>query len=284
MMEKSGENFGKMSRSDRAEISELVLGGLPPEESLDLLEKIEQDPEASRELEMQVEILNFMSEEGGTLTVPQPEEASILARFRSWASGQWHWMPRRLRLVVLAAAAVALIFGAAEFTRRARSGSAYSNLIAFNGPELEVTLRGSPPLDIELASRLYAGGEVEEAIKVLERYIHAHPEGDDIDYAEYLLGAMNLWAAKETRFLVFVRYDLQKVRTGIEHLDASIRLASSERLMQECHWVRGMALLMIEEVGGAVHEFQAVGDSAGPRRGSALAMMEKLRAHQARRL
>ena len=278
MTEKSGENFGRMSRSERAEISELVLGGLPPEESLDLLEKIEQDPEASRELEMQVEILNFMSEKGGTLTVAQPEEAGILAQFRSWVSGQWHWMPPRLRLVVLASAAVALIFGATELAKRARSGSVYSDLIAFNGPELEVTLRGSPPLDIELASRLYEGGEIEEAIKVVQRYVHAHPASQDLDQAEHVLGKMYLRSAKQVRYFVLTRYDLRRVRMGIEHLDASIRLTSSERLMQECHWVRGMALLMIEEVGGAVHEFQAVADSAGPRKGSALAMLEKLRA------
>lgn len=45
-----------------SELSDFALGHLPPEESLELLDRIEKDPQASADLDFVIGLLNFASQ------------------------------------------------------------------------------------------------------------------------------------------------------------------------------------------------------------------------------
>ena len=252
---------------DTTRMSDLVLGKLSPEESLRLLEEIERDPVASEELEARTRLLAQVRSGGEFLFSPVRSTAGRSLRWvrRLWSDG--FLSPRLIGAAILVV--IALLPLTSALTR-----GPYVDIARVEAPRYESLLRSVGESDIALAIRLLRTGRSHESLLLLERFCRAYPESDMRQYAHYLAGAVYLVDARRAFLGMFASYDAASVQAGLAHLDEALRLSESPRLVEESHWLRAKALLMLERPDDAIAELRVVCSLEGVRAEDAASLME----------
>jgi tetratricopeptide (TPR) repeat protein len=264
--------------TDRNRIVDLALGKLSPEESLKLLEEIETDPDASRELELANTVLNFVHLHGEE--VFGPEKASMPSKAIQWdailLNGREFFRRKRFAYPAVVALGALAILGVLV-TASHFSTSRYYRLTKIDEMEFDTRLRGPGQEDFVLASDYLLNRRYDESIRVLERYIRAFPRSDLLQFAHYSAGAVYLVSAHSSVVSLFPTYDRERVTRGLSHLSYAETGTSSIKLEEEARWLRAKGFLMLDEPDEALAELQRVVLLNGSRKREATDLISEIR-------
>jgi len=264
-------------RIPRESISDLVLGKLSPEESLKLLEEIERDPSASEELELVTGMLRFAVVHGKEVFEPMevastPEVSpprGVAELLRSYLR------VRKLKYPVAALVVVCVIalgFVAASHL----STDEYYPLTIIESIEFDSRVRGPGQEDLDAAQHLYAEGEPDESLRLLERYVRAFPRSGVIDYVHYSAGAIYLMRSQRSFLSLFPSYDQERVRRGLAHLDSAAHISTNLRIVENSRWLRAKAFLMVRRPEDALGELEKLRSLKGSKSSQASQLISEI--------
>jgi hypothetical protein len=257
-----GEDMNKLDRSTRALLSDLALGKLTPEESLQVLGEVEREPRTSIDLELRIALEELVA--SGDVEVF--DERLVLVEGRDIAREKWWGLLTSLRPALAPTAVILvvtlLVFGAMLF--RGWDRNPYDKLARIQNSELDIRTREALHDDLRSASVMYAEGRIEEGVQFLERYLRVNPASPVKPYAHYAAALGYLVGARRAGFYVFLGYDTSMVQRAIVHLDAAEGDAPS-MAKEDIKWYRAKAYLMLEKPQAALFELDAIVDGCGLR-------------------
>ncbi len=262
----------------KSKLIDFAMGKLTPEESLSIIEMLEKDPVASRELEVISGILNIAALEGQeAFKKVESETTSKYPRFLdAIVDFADQLRERRIAYPLLGFSSVVLAIVGLVVASRLATGR-YYELTQIERPEFEVPVRGQEEVDFGTAQRLYSQGKFDESIHLMERYIRAFPEGDMIDYAHYSAGAMHLLSSQQSFLSLFPSFDRRKILTGMEHLQQAIVTTRNARIAEDALWLRAKGYLMLDSADEAVGELSKIERLNGMRKDSASQLIARIR-------
>lgn len=262
-------------RVKSAAISDLVLGKLSPEESMRLIEQMENDPGASEDLELATEMLNVAGESGGDIferaQVPGSVHPAVHEGLRPYVKRFLGEGRIRVPAGIAGATAVLVI---AVLIARSQISNPYDALARVDPLECQMTVRGPGDEEFGRGYREFSAGNYDEAIRLFERYIRAFPSGDLVDYAHYSAGAACLVSARRNLFGVFPSYDNGLVERGMEHFMVAER-SSNLRIVEESSLLHAKGLLMLRRADDALLQLSKTTGLNGVERGKALDLLRK---------
>jgi tetratricopeptide (TPR) repeat protein len=254
-------------------IVDLARGELSPEESLKLLQEIEQDERASRDLDIVASMVDVVDREGDSLFAAGSTRAETLSsRATSFIVSIARWL--KGRPVYAGVAAFVVVF--ALIVIMLPPASPYASLASIREFDFSATVRGVELADVEAALEHYREGRYQEAIKLLERYVRAFPRSELLGYAHYSAGAAYLRWSEWDMIPAYVIFDQERVREGIEHLQWAVRISSNSRLEEDARWLLAKGYLMLSDREAAGRQLQAIEKMRGTRYIEATEMDEVL--------
>ncbi len=236
-----------------------------------MIQEIERDPEASQEFERIVRLARFMDEHGTEL-VRQKESIRDGSRLRTVRPPVFFSMARGAR-----ALGVAIVLLSVFVLAGTLMSNKYYRLTDPGHQEPASNVRGQGIEDLAVARRSYSAGSYGEAIRMLERYLRAFPDGGARDYAHLLAGRSWLAASRMSVLGLFRRCDREGSLRAMEHLDAAIALSTNERILDESHLLRAKGFLMLEESGAAVRELLPLERGRSPSSDDARALILQIK-------
>ena len=264
----------KPERIDHSKLVDLVNGKLSPQESLELLGRIEREPAASEELDVIVDLVNVVRGSGNELFAERREEqAPVFAGLRKLAADLLALLKER-RVVYAVASIAVVVLGL--FIASALSTDKFLKLAYSSKLEFEIPVRGPDVAEFTLAQQFFTDGHFDESIRTMERYLRAFPQSPRLDFAHYAAGATYLASARHTVLTFFPSADLQKVQLGMQHLEAAVELSGNPRLVEDARWLRGAGFLLMDKPAEAIMELRAVVQMNGPKKDAAFQLIEKI--------
>ena len=259
-------------------VCDFVMGRLSPEESLAVLEELERDPEASKELDDVAEILNFVMIQGEEIFDARKYRTSRVpfALRKILLSVEAFFEEQRFAIPVIAVFLVSILVGSFMIVSRLTT-SEYFSLTSIENLGFESSVRGPGVHDFDLAYEAFSKDQFEEAIRLLERYIRAYPKSDFVDYAHFAVGATYLVSAKQSFLTLFPSFERERVSRGLEHLQTTIRTSSNPRIIEDSHWLRAKGYLMLNEPEKAIDELSAVESLGGSKKEQASRLIGEIR-------
>lgn len=249
-------------------------GRLTPEESLEILDHLEKDSEASKELETIARVLNYVEKRGDEEFAAGARATSAHAiGFRNWGGLFNHWkLPSpAFSLVVI------LLFLAGVVVASRLTTSPYYELTSIGPMEFESLERGPGAEDFAVAQRRFAERRYDDAIRVLERFTRALPNSPGVDYAHYCAGAACLVSARQSILTLFPWFDRDRVSRGMEHLEKAIEKSSNLRIVEESRFMRAKGFLMLGRPSEAVEELEKAKIINGAKREEATELIARIR-------
>ena len=134
----------------------------------------------------------------------------------------------------------------------------YDELTGIDRTVFEWNVRGPGDGEVAVAYHFFTGGEYEQSLAHLERYMRAHPEETGEGYADYTAGVVSLLAARRTTLGLFPSISTAMVSKGLEHLNRAASNSSNGRLIEEAHFLRAKGFLMLGQREAAMVELEAV--------------------------
>jgi len=246
---------------------DFALGNMSPEESLEVLEYLEQHPDASKDLDLASGLLNFVALHAED--VFEANNESVVAK-RSVGRNIAEWLEgifRSRRLVYSIAVVFLAIVGlvAASWLNTSK----YYGLTKMDGLPFESIVRGPGEQDFVIAQQLFSEKRYDESIRQLERFLKAFPRSELADYAHYSAGAVCLVGSQRSVVLLFPSHDPAHVRQGLNHLDIAVHTSSNVRIIEESHWLRAKGFLMLDMPEEAIAELGKVESLDGVRKADA---------------
>ncbi len=262
------------SHPDTSQISDFALGRLSPEESLKVLDAIENDPKASEQLDLIAGLINAAESQGAEMFGREAVARRAGWRWQNPLKDLGSFLPARKPAVasVLAGACIVLFLGVNLLSRL--TAPEYYSAAKVDGAEYVSGVRGAD--EFAAAHALIARGETDEATSVLERYMRAFPLAQHIDYAHYLAGAAYLVSAHHSVLTLFPSFDRDRAYTAIRHLEAAAEHSGNLRIQEESHWLLAKAWLMLERPDAGLAELRQVLSMNGPRKTAALELSTEL--------
>jgi tetratricopeptide (TPR) repeat protein len=264
---------------ERIQISTIVdfaHGRLTPEESLGLLKSIEEDPRASEDLDLVVELMNEAADPQSKL-------------FAAPAFRQKPFFIRTLRAIVenlrshpflypagaLGSLVVALLI---VISTNLLSADKLDELTGIDRTAFTWNARGTDNSDIAGAYFCFTNGEYAKSLTLLDRYLRLEPRGDLAPYVHYTSGAVCLIASRQSYFTLFQTRNSTQVSEAIQHLSLAIAQTSNRRLQEESRFLRAKGYLMLHRPDEAIAELDTVRSLSGPRSEEAMQMIERIHA------
>ncbi len=240
-------------------IRDLALGKLSPEESLKVLEELERNPEASEELDVVADLMNFVALQGEDFF--EREQDAVFMGESSAKRIVWKieefLRPKRLAYPI-AASVVLFVLMSVLVVASALTTSRYFPLTKIDRLEFESRVRGPGLQDFAMAYQSFSERRYDETIRLLERFIRAFPQSELVDYAHYSAGATYLVSSKQSFLSLFPSFDHERVTRGLEHLELAIQKSSNPRTIEDSHWLRAKGYLMLDKSDVAIAELQMV--------------------------
>ncbi len=269
--------------SERIPIGKIVdfaAGRLSREESLAVLDQIEHDEQASQDLELVASMMDLEEKERIVLAAEVAgQHATMLSRLRSLV---FPVLPKfRAHPVLSGAAAFAVVFAALMIMLPL--SSPYGTFASLHDFDFGATVRGVELEDFDVAFDLYREGKYEESIKLFERYIRAFPMGNLREYAHYSAGAAYLRWSEWRFFSLYIGFDRQRVRDGMEHLHEVVQISRNGRLLEDARWLLAKGNLMLSEIEPAKKELRMLVEMGGGRSEEAAEMIRALQTVQQHR-
>jgi hypothetical protein len=245
-----------MKPGPKRSIVDMACGRLTPEESLALLDDIERNPDLSAELDTAVDLVNFSSDARETIF-----RESKVTRESFWRKIAWWIMDQcDVRPILYPVGGLLLLLASCAVIMTANSFwiGRYDELIGIDRTVFEWNVRGPGDGEVAVAYHFFTGGDYEQSLAHLERYMRAHPEDIVEGYADYTAGVVSLLAARKSTFGLFPTTSSAVVSRGLEHLDRAARRTTNVRLMEEAHFLRAKGFLMLGQKDAALSELEAV--------------------------
>jgi tetratricopeptide (TPR) repeat protein len=269
----------RLIRSARALLSDLALGKLTPEESLRLLEEVEQDPRASVDLELRIALTELVA--SGDVAVF--DERSVRAGGKDITRNRWWGLltSHRPALAPAAVILVATLLVLGSIILREWERNPYDKIARIRTSDLDLRTREALPGDLSVASAMYAEGRFEEGARFLERYLRVNPTSPLRPFAHYAAALGYLVGARRAGLDLLPSYDTSMVHRAITHLDEA---QGDVPLMvkEDIKWYRAKAYLMLEQPQAALSELDSIVDGAGLRSGNARLMKAEVDSIQMR--
>jgi hypothetical protein len=243
-------------------MSDFVHGRLHPEEALRFLDAIEQDPEASADLDLHVEVLNIAnSADAQAFRVRRKVNWTRVTRSVSRASFRsWFFMDRRV-LVPVGILLAGIALGLALILSSLASSNQFSHLADLGDLGSSFRMRGLGNADLSDAAAWLVNGQPGEAARRFERYLRMQPSGEWTPWVEYAAGLSRLAEARQVFLGIHISYNADLVKKGLDHMDRVLLIVDNPELEEDALWFRGKGYLMLGDPGSAIHcltEIQAL--------------------------
>ncbi|MEK6571463.1 MAG: outer membrane protein assembly factor BamD, partial [Bacteroidota bacterium] len=250
---------------------------LSPEDSLKVLEELEQSPDASAELEAVANLLNFVATHGKEVFEREreatPARSSLVGGIIQRLEGFLH--SRRFSYPIAAILVVFVVIGGLMVVSSLTT-SEYYPLTQIERQEFESRVRGPGLQDFTMAYQAFSEARYDETIRLLERFIRAFPKSELVDYAHYSAGATYLVASERSFLFLFPSFEQDRVMRGLEHLELAIKKSSNPRTIEDSHWLRAKGYLMLGQADQAMAELQIVESMKGLKRESASRLISEI--------
>jgi hypothetical protein len=248
-------------------------GRLSPEDSLKILDNIESSTDHSSELEAVIDVMNVSDERGEVL---YQREANAQERNGQGETFLQRLLPKKGRLSPAFAlgGVVVVILGVLIGIRL--STSDYYALAETGELRIESVVRGPGAEDFEVARQRIERNDIHGAIRVLERYTRAFPEGVGTDYAHYCVGALYLKAARQTIVLLVPTFDTEDVNFALAHLAAAVQETRNDVLAEDACVLRAKGFIMINKPDAAIKELNNALNYNGPRQSEIHSLLRAL--------
>jgi tetratricopeptide (TPR) repeat protein len=256
--------MGKKVR--KTSIVDFATGKLSPEESLKVLEYVERNPDASKDLDVASGLLNVVALQGKEVFESADERVVRKSALREFIDRfEDAFRSRAIRYGVLGFAALFIaVIGLVVASRMMTSR--YYDLTGIDGLTFEDVVRSPEEVDFARAQQLFAEQRYDETIDDLERFLRAFPHSELADYAHYAIGAVNLLASRRSIAWLFPSFEEQRVMQGLAHLEISARTSPNRRIVEESHWLRAKGFLMLDRPAEALAELTRVELLGGARK------------------
>jgi hypothetical protein len=263
-------------RIQTSTIIDFAHGRLTPEESLGLLKSMEEDPRASKELDLVVDLMNEAADPQSRLFAASTSRQKpffirtfrvIAERFRShpflYPAGAFGCF----------VAALLILIGT-----NLLSADKLDELTGIDRTAFTWNARGTDNSDIAGAYFCFTNGEYAKSLTLLDRYLRLEPRGDLAPYVHYTAGAVCLIASRESYFTLFRTHNRTRVSEALQHLSIAIGQTSNRRLLEESRFLRAKGYLMLHRPYEAIAELDTVRTLSGPRSEEAMQMIERIHA------
>ena len=176
---------------------EFVHGRLTVDQSLEILDQIEQNPQSSMDLDLIVQILNEAADPCSDIfDLETNTQKNFLERMDAVLT---MFGPRRMLQVVTSVFALLIILTAMIETPRLHRSSKFDEFTALNKSSIDWNIRGgNKTSDLVTAYQLFAEGEIDKSIDVLKVCARANSRSMIAAYAHYEAGAIYLLAARKS--------------------------------------------------------------------------------------
>jgi hypothetical protein len=238
-------------------------GKLSPEDSLKVLDEIESSKEHSSELEAVIDVMNVSDEQGEVL---YRRDACAPERDGKAETFLQRLLPQKGRLSPAFAVVGAFVVILGVLVGIRISTNDYYALAETEELRIESVVRGPGAEDFEVARQRIERNDLEGAIRVLERYTRAFPEGIGTDYAHYCVGALYLKLARRTIFPLIPRFDTDDVNLALAHLAAAAQETQNAVLAEDAYLLRAKGFIMINKPDAALNELSEALRFNGPRK------------------
>jgi hypothetical protein len=263
-----------MKRANRTStLVDFARGKLSPEDSWKILDSIESTPDHSSELEVIIDVMN-VSEERGELLYRQ--DANAQERSGQAETFLQRLLPKKVRLSPAFAlgGVVVVILGMLVGIRL--STSDYYALAETGELRIESVVRGPGAEDFEVARQRIERNDIPGAIRVLQRYTRAFPEGVGTDYAHYCVGALYLKLARQTIVLLVPTFDAEDVNLALAHLADAIQETRNDVLAEDAYVLRAKGFIMINKPDAAIKELNNALKYNGPKQSEIHSLLRAL--------
>jgi hypothetical protein len=236
----------KEQKIPHSSIADLALGKLPPEEALRVLEAIERDPEASKELDIQTELINLAAIEGREIFDAASPIRPYYAQKRWWDRPAFHGLLRG-PLVPLGALVTAAVIWIGLSIGSSLTRPPYDELAQIARSDQEFRTRGDTRDELAAVPALCSEGRFDDVIRLSERFIRAYPSSDLAGFAHYSAGLGYLASARHSILGLFPSYDGARVEKGLNHLASVVDDTTHFPLAEDALWLEAKGFLMVEK-------------------------------------
>ena len=261
-------------RIDSSRITDLVLGKLPPEEALKVLDEVERNPEASREVELAVQMLNFARGEGAEEFASQEAAATAKVKLRRrWWDVVPGWIRAPRLVYAMAAVSVVVVLGIVT-----RYFVVPRDVIPDAGGEwIEwATVRFPESVDLLTAQETFRDGGNLAAYDKLTRYLRVHPDDPLRGEVRYNAALLCFDLGREEVAGILVSYDTVWISRGLGILDMVVEDTSSVALVEGARILRAMGLIAVGRGAEAEADLRIVSDLRGPHEAEARKLLQKI--------
>ena len=263
-------------RIQTSTIVDFAHGRLTPEESLGLLESIEKDPRASRELDLVVELMNEAANpQSNIFAAPASIQKPILVRAVRYFIDGFRSHPLLYPAGTLGCLVAALVI---VISVNMLSTDKLDELTGIDRTAFTWNARGTDNSDIAGAYLCFTNGEYAKSLTLLDRYLRLEPDGDLAPYVHYTAGAVGLIASRQSYFTLFRTHNETRVLEALKHLSQAIVQSSNRRLLEESRFLRAKGYLMLHRPDEAIAELDTLRSLDGPRSEEAMQMIERIHA------
>ena len=255
---------------------EFASGRLTPEEGLKLLVEIEEDPRSSMLLEKTIELLNIAGEADWQRAVPQvPTGRRGLRYVREKAADVVHWTrSSRTRLALIGFGLLVAV--AAVVISPLPGQERLASRILPTDEEVNMVVRGEEKGEVDLAAHLMASQRFADAARVLEWYLSAFPNANDIAEADFLAGLAHLRMSRRVIIGIFAGIDRDEARRAEAHLMSALVLAQTHELSAEASWYLARTEILLRDGENARHYLHLVIKERGVHSAEAILLEQDL--------
>jgi hypothetical protein len=257
-------------------IIDFAHGRLSPSESLEVLDSIERDPRASKELDLVVDLMNEAADpDSAVFAPPLPARKPFLTRVIRSFAGAFRNHPFLHPAGAFGSLVVTLCI---VIGINLMSSNKLDELTGIDRTAFTWNARGTDNSDIAGAYVFFTNGEYEKSLTLLDRYLRLEPRGELAPYVHYTAGAVSLISSKRNHFSLFQTHDALLISNALEHLSRAISGTSNRRLLEESRFLRAKGYLMLYRPAEAIAELDTVRTLNGPRSEEAMQMIERIHA------
>jgi len=257
-------------------IIDFAHGRLTPAESLGLLESIEKDPRASKELDLVVDLMNEAGDPGSKMfKTPASDQRSIFARVVRSAIENIRNHPFLYPAGAFGSLVAAFVI---VISVNVFSANKLDELTGIDRTAFTWNARGTDNSDIAGAYICFTNGQYGKSLTLLDRYLRLEPRGDLAPYVHYTAGAVCLISSRQSFLWIFQTRDVARISEALGHLSLAISQASNQRLLEESRLLRAKGYLMLHRPVEAIAELDSLRSLNGPRCEEAMQMIERIHA------
>jgi hypothetical protein len=257
-------------------IVDFAHGRLTPEESLGLLNSIEDDPRASEELDLVVDLMNEAADPQSKLfAAPVFRQEPFFVRTLRAIAGGFRTHPFLYPAGAFGSLAAALLV---VISTNMLSTGKLDELTNIDRTAFTWNARGTDNSDIAGAYFCFTNGDYAKSLTLLDRYLRLEPRGDLVPYVHYTAGAVSLIASKQSYLTIFQTHNGTRVSEALQHLSLAIGQTSNRRLLEESRLLRAKAYLLLQRPYDAIADLDTVRSLSGPRSEEAMQMIERIHA------